>query len=235
MWYTSFSSLRLITVGLILTLAACTDPDADEADDYPENISFGNPAVGQQSIYIGFEGESYWSREGSDHYGNFTGDKLVVEITGKTSNGFVVDETLRREAGGRYSVLTDTTRKYVILIQNDTLIAPYSMIEMSSFLFGDRAFLGSSYIPLADFTGHQVYILGWRTSHPKEACYQEGYTVDYQGLAQSYDQLNVVIDNCAMLVDGPGYTWIYSRQAGMVRSFTVIGDLGSGMGWELLN
>jgi hypothetical protein len=234
-WYTNFNDLRPFIIGLVLGIAACTDPTADELNGYPEKIDFENPAVRQQSIYIGLEGESYWSRDESAGCWNFTTDTLVVEITDKTSNGFVVCETLIREPGGRYSTLVDTSRDYVILIQNDTLVAPYSMIEMRSFLFGDFPFLGSLFFPLSNFKDHQVYILGWRTSHPKDGCYQEGYIENYQGLARTYKRLNVVIDNCAMMVDGPGYTWIYSRTAGMVRTYTVSAWFGNGWGWELLN
>lgn len=223
-------------MGLILGLAACVDPAADELGDYPDKINFVKPAVGQRSIYIGFEGESYWSQEDSACCWNFTTDTLLVEITEKTSNGFVVNETLIRESGGRYSTLIDTTNDYEMLVQNDTLvIASTVLVGTRSFLFGTSPFSGGFTFPLTDFTDFEVYIWGWRTSHPKKGCYQEGFVEDYQGLARTYDRLHVVIDNCAMMVDGPGYTWIYSRQAGIVRTFTVSAWFGNGWGWELLN
>jgi hypothetical protein len=201
-------------------------------DPASDRIRFDALAVGQVSQYIGLAGEMYYSNE-YDQF-SYSDDTLRLEIVAKDANGFKVKETLHY-VGDVHEWLDwdkDSTHNYYLRISNDTLYAmPINASYLNSRIFTYR--INKFGLPLKKITAPKIEILGWKTSIPYCECDKQGYAENYSLFGQTYDHLNVVVNNSFMAVDGPGETYVYSKGYGVVRFSTYSWWTQSGYGWDL--
>ena len=203
-----------------------------------------------QNKAIAFEGENY--RADTSLTWAYTGDTVVVEIDQLKGlyNWFHVTERLTpgspyfKSSRDRYLApfYGKTESDYFIEARDDSLYFHFyiknSQHSFISFLFGvypDWEILHDlPKLPLLKIEGTRADTLGWKTTLPYCECYQEGYLQNFQHISGEYLRLNIVIDDEAMRGDGPGITWIYSRAAGLVRTYVVNWWTQKCVGWDLL-
>lgn len=189
-----------VLLPLWLFLAGCTDFGV-----VPSEVNLLKLSVGQRSRYVRFAGTDYYAS--SQQNISFQPDTLVLEVTGEVGGGFVVGETFKGQ-----------TVEYFMVLDGEylTISRPEPSFE-SLQLFEVLGWNRSLKLPLK-IDGPQIHMVGWHTSLEYCECYGEGYLSNYQLLSSTYARANVVVDNRAMAGDGPGYTWIYSRESGIIRS-----------------
>jgi hypothetical protein len=221
----------ILVVSAVLLHACKKDPISFPAGG---GIRFDSMAVGQSARYVCLFGENYVSVTSGDFV--YTDDTLVMEIVAQDANGFKVAERLRY-AGTVHAWMADEpdeTYYYYLSTENDSLqLKPASAGLLRSRIFS-YGMTTKRKLPLTDITTNPVAIAGWKTAFPYCECRQEGYALDYSLFGQTYDRLNVVVENSDMAVDGPGETYIYAPQYGIVRFSIYSWWTQSGYGWDLL-
>ena len=199
----------------------------------PDKISFENMAVGQKSKYLELTGEGYYSHNTDSFV--YTDDSLSLEIISQDANGFLVEE--RDHYTGTVSnwleYEKDSVYYYYFKVENDTLkIKPKNNPYLRSRIFGYH--VGHTGLPLAEYTNNPIEIQGWLTSVPYCECYHDGYTKDFTLFDETYDRLNVIVQDSPMALDGNGETYLWSKQHGIVRFVTYSWWTQTGHGWNLL-
>ena len=63
---------------------------------------------------------------------------------------------------------------------------------------------------------------------------RSGFVENFTLFGETYERLNVIVDDTAMQVDGPGQTFVYAEESGIVRSAGSSAWTGVGWGWDLL-
>lgn len=207
----------------------------------PDPIEIGCLMVGQQSKFIRFSGNEYFSATNSNI--TYHADTLVMEVISEDSDGFILKESLTPHS---VSVVNNTLwnadsvyylRAYV---DTDTLwVEPQYGEYASSWFFSEVSKRNSFYsqytmseLPLHQFQGQEVAFFGWKTTHPYGEIYKEAHINNGGLLGTIYPFLNVRIDDSAMAFDGPGYTIIYEPKGRLVRSSVVSWWTQSGGGWD---
>jgi len=220
---------------MMLSAMACkheTDINPGVADS---NITFADLKVGQKNSYLYLIGENYYDAKNIAF--EYTADTLVHEIIGADENGFLVNEYLTPG-----SLVFDSEDPYIynawdpyqfyIKIENDSVKfethPDYADYGSKTYVYNNLT------LPLTDFTEGEMAINGWKIDLSFCECNDMGFLTNYSLLGNNYDQLNVVIDNQSMVVDGSGMTYIYSESYGLVRYMTYGGFAISGRGWDLL-
>lgn len=224
----------MIRYTLILTLAMLGCDSAGYEIPLPESpnpIDFSRLEVGQNSVYVRFMGEDY--RDPDNSAFAYEEDRLVVTVEAEREDGFVFIETLTPDSpskGSESSQVRDSVR-YLVQVEGEVLrVRGLEENYHSSQLF-------SSYredLPLAPIQENKVEIEGWKTTFPINAAYKTGYVENYTQLGREYRRLNVVVDDTPMTRDGPGRTFVYSVDIGVVRASSASAWTGQGWGWDLL-
>ena len=184
-------------------------------------INFNNPAVGQQSVYIGFEGESYAA---SNPAMSYTDDTLVASIVEENSDGFLIEEYKKSDPNNKKS--------FYLKVESDSV---------SIIIVDDFSFLISNHQSLklvkGESNGAKAEPNGWEigmecNSITISQCY--GFVEDFEKGNQSIDRLNVYKNYSPMVRDGNGYFVIYNDSLGIVRAVDVSAWFATGGGWDLL-
>ncbi len=81
---------------------------------------------------------------------------------------------------------------------------------------------------------NETDIIGWKTTMGFCECDRDGYDPLLELFGVQYENVNISIRNAVMAVDGPGTTFMYSSDHGMIRSSHYSWWLQSGYGWDLL-
>ena len=225
---------RLLIVFLAAILAGChllVDPD-DGPTSAGNRINFSNLKVGQESRYLYLAGDNYRDQATNDFH--YTGDTLVVRITAVTDSGFLVEEFITPGSPirntGQSNEWLDSTFPYLLKADAGLLrVVPFEREWLETKLFP-----GTDALALSPIPDPQIGINGWKTTAPYCECYHQGYAQNVEILGHNYPRLNVVVDDRFMQVDGPGTTYLYSAEDGMVRSTQVSWWTGTGQGWDLL-
>lgn len=199
----------------------------------PDKISFDNLAIGQKSTYLELIGEDYYNHSTENFV--YTDDTLSLEIINQDANGFLVEE--RAHYTGTVSNWLehekDSVYHYYFKVENDTLkIKPKNNPYLQSRIFGYH--VGQTGLPLAEYTNNTIAIQGWLTSVPYCECYHDGYTTNYTLFDETYDRLNVIVQDSPMALDGNGETYLWSKEHGLVRFVTYSWWTSTGHGWNLL-
>ena len=225
--------MRLLFYLLIFTLAGCDSMTDDHSA--PENghaIDFSALNVGQESSYVRFEGEDYRDTENLNF--EYTPDTLVVQVVQATEGGYVFMEYLRPGSRGLVEndafYMPDSIRYLVSIVDDQLRVSGIDQLYHLSHLFWNY----QEALPLEDTQENEVDIRGWKTSLPFTELYRSGYVVDFQLFGKTYSRLNVVVDDTDMQVDGPGKTFLYSIEEGIVRSSSASAWTGHGWGWDRL-
>jgi hypothetical protein len=227
--------LIVFAAGAMVATTACRK-EKDPVIIQPVNsthILFDNLEVGQKSRYLEILGENYGNANDSSLV--YTDDTLSLEIIGEDVLGFKVEERLHYVGGVDDWLNTSKDEVFVYYIQavNDSLkIIPESGGLLQSRIFGYS--YKSKGLPLADINSPLLKIKGWKTSLNYCECYQSGYFENTSILNQSYNHLNVIVNNSPMAVDGNGETFVFSAEYGIVRFTTYSWWTQSGFGWDLI-
>lgn len=215
--------LAIPVIALLLVYGCDVSPEADQ--NVAANLVLTALEVGQESRYLGFVGENYRDADKTEF--SYTGDTLIVEVVEQTSEGFVVEEYL--SDGSVSDTLAQKTKiVYLLNVENDQLTATSRTGR------GSASALYRFNLDLSDGAGDEVQLAGWKTTLSYCECNKEGFLTGQQVLGKTYDRLNMIQENLGMAVDGPGFTYIYSGDDGMVRQYTVSWWTNTGEGWDLL-
>ena len=205
---------------------------------------FGNLSVGDSSYYIAFRAENYSDPKNLEF--RYLEDTLAVEVRSRGQKGFLICERytdgssiMRRIQSGETDTskyMPHTASKFYAKYVDDVLFfSSFSDSALTNSLLVGSLFPNFAIkLPLADITTEKVSIRGWKTSFPYCECYNEGYATDFELLGNWYERLNVIVDDRGMVLDGVGQTWIYSREAGVVRAYYTSGMVQTSCGWDLL-
>ncbi len=212
--------------GLVLSLPGCDSPTSTAPG--PTRIDFSHLEVGQRSVYAGFVGQDYGTRENTDV--TYTGDLLVVEVVAETDTGFVFRETVTSGPDSGGVLQAGEVFEWVGRMVDDT----FERVPL------DTPFIMSRLLPNAPdafnmgmIEGVEAEIIGWVTSVPYCECYVEGHVLGYRQFGRHYNRLNLVVDDVDMQRDGPGQTYLYSREYGFVRASETSWWTQQGSGWDL--
>jgi hypothetical protein len=220
---------RLLLCGLVV--GACSG-SSTVAPGQP--IRFDRPEIGQRSRYSVLIGHDYFSASPSPF--EYVDGVLVAEIVDHDASGFRVREAFAApsEVDPRVRDMLDSTGvyEYYLGVQDNTLRVLPTDGELRSRLF--PASRAAPQLPLADVTDPVVAIFGWKTTLPNQGDYLEAAIRDGEILGATYPHLNVVIDNTAVPVDGPGTTWLYDATHGVVRSTHYSWWTQNGTGFDLM-
>lgn len=229
-------STLLITLLALLVLRCKKEDTRPELPTLPSdhNISLKHPQVGQTSRYVLLKGERYFDDSQPDAY-SYAADTLVVELVDETATGFRIREYLTEFSASKSSPMPevpfpDSVTYYEMQLQGDSVLFSSNEEFFTSRLlpFASRPF------SLSVFQSNPTSFVGWKTELPYCECYREAFVEELSLFGYTYPDLNVIIDNLAMQVDGPGYTVVYSADAGWVRTYVVNWWTQTGQGWDLL-
>ena len=210
----------------MMVLVACSDSENLQPG---QGIRFDALEVGQISRYEVFTGTGYRTSDSSTV--SYAGGVLVAEIVDEENAGFVVHEyfdsppTVSSAVEQRLQL--DQTYIYTVRVEDEVLKVEASGDELRSRLLRPMPDL-----PLIDVASPQTELLGWKTKLPYCECYREAFVADAAVRDHSYPRLNVLITNEMMQADGPGTTYIYSADDGLVRSVEYSWWTGEGVGFD---
>ncbi len=233
----SFSSIASILS--LLAICSCCKKDTVEGPLSPPTTYKGKPvrfdslAVGQVSLYIGFDAEKYNSNS-YDQFSYFD-DTLEIAIIAKDAQGFLVAESLRYtgDVSQWLEYNKDSVIYYYLNVTDDTL--KFKKPEpgfLYSQLFNYQLVMQG--LPLAKFSNQNLEIEGWKAKLPYCECRNTGYVENYSLFGTTYPYLNVLVENSDMAVDGNGETYVYAPKTGLVRGSTYSWWTSGGYGWDLL-
>ena len=204
---------------------------------YPPNalsnrITFSEPAVGQKSLYLRFQGEDY--RDPDNNKFDYVPDTLIVEIVDASAHTYTFLEYLTPgsvESPEFRSEHHPDSVFYQVEIKGDSLhVRGIDQDFHSSSLF---AFYPNP-LPLQPIQENPASVRGWKTTRNGQDFFVHGYVSSFTLLGLYYRRLNLVIDDTPMAYDGPGVTLMYDRNNGVVRSFSVSAWTGAAGGWDYL-
>lgn len=223
---------------LALTASGCDSDEVPVIEGSDDPIRFDAPEVGQQSRYAVLVGDDYRSPTESPY--RYVQGAVFAEIVAQDDVGYRVREWFEvpfhvTEASARLEDLEpDAVYEYYLRLDGDAIEVLPADGEFRARLFPGWAGRTRSTFPLDDIVDRQTEIVGWRTALPYCECYAEAFILGGEIRGETYDRLNVVVDDEPMQVDGPGATKLYSARLGIVRSTTYDWWTASGVGLDLI-
>ncbi|MCB0525310.1 MAG: hypothetical protein H6576_09710 [Lewinellaceae bacterium] len=218
----------------IFALISCKKDCVNTPQGYSSDpIRFDSLKVGQKSRYVGLTGEAYIN-DSHDIF-SYQEDTLTLEITAEDVKGFLVTESLVYAADPSVWIKNgkDLIYQYYLNVINDTLrIIPASDIYVKSRMFQYN--ITKQGLPLRNVSSLLLNITGWKTSAPYCECRRFALASNYNLFGMEYPNLNVLIENSAMALDGNGETYAYSAEYGIVKASTYSWWTQDGYGWDLL-
>ncbi len=216
---------------VILFVAGFSGCDSTVTENSSDNhISFSALAVGQQSRYIRFTATTLYTEEIPTV--TYQQDTLLVTVVSAIDSGFVFQETM---TPGSISIQNDSlyvleSASYHVAIRNDELyISALSgnYYESNLFLIRHQPLL------LGPIQENRMELAGVKVVLEAQDLQETGYLLHHEQFKTIYPHLNLIKDWSATAVDGPGYTMVYSPDAGIVRTFTTSAWTGTSVGWDL--
>lgn len=223
--------MRYFYLLLILALAGCDSSGLVQDTLSTDPINLSDLRVGQKSVYIGFEALRVNSDESTFSY---IPDTLIVEVTEKRGNAFVLKESITPGSDSyqtRLQMWTDLT--YLVEIENDSLqISQVS--DLSSKYALSNLFRSTEHkMPLQHQGSTKFELDGARVTGLQHTGIETGHIINHRQFERVYPQLNLYIDVTDTYVDGPGNYMVYSNNAGMVRTFSISSWTNHAQGWDL--
>ncbi|MCH9032142.1 MAG: hypothetical protein IIB00_07780 [candidate division Zixibacteria bacterium] len=232
----------LLTIILALATSACETHQLVSSQGHGR-INFANLEVGQSSSYIRFKGENYFASDDSSFV--YFSDTLIVTVIAKNSGWFTIEEKIsagslarRDSAHADSALLQDATNIYtnrIAVIMDSLYLEHASTRFVESYLFQfslQDVFYIDGALSLERITEPEVVLHGWKTNDC--ACNFQGTVSEYDQLGIEYQDLNVIVNNESMRTDGPGHTYLYSREDGLVHLYWVNPWTQRAIGWDLL-
>jgi|JI102314A2RNA_FD_contig_31_4888597_length_1553_multi_3_in_0_out_0_3 hypothetical protein len=197
-------------------------------------VRFDAPAIGQRSYY------TYFTALSGEEF-NYSGDTIVMAITGINSSGWELKEFLTKQSVSKtnktenhtWKAFADSIFVSSLNIQSDSIVVtrPAQFAYNTFSLAGKRnAFqflpvpdsepLNSECLPLFDYASTR-----WVE-----------YSTNFSNLGTTYDRLNLHFDYRDMTTDGFGFMYVYSPSSGFVRlTWISFWNLNKVSGWDLVN
>jgi len=226
-----------LLIPLILLLFSCSENEEYRVQNEKNDFKF---EVGQKLRYILLTGEGY--REPAIPDFVYTGDTLELEVLEVDNNKYLISEKITPLSNmmvnndDYYWGYKDSIYVNQWIIRNDSLAFETTnntfrshLIRKFSLTFHNRN------LSLEEFDGEEVQITGWKTSYPYHENNVELYTTNYTLLGNYYDRLNVYYNNGFMATDGPGFTTVFSKEHGIIRTSEYSWWTNTGYGWDKLN
>jgi len=214
------------------------EKDVDSLDTFYDQLE-----VGQRMKYVFFLARNY--RSGQDSVFEYQPDTLFVDVLFASENGWLLQESyapgsrapgIIREAGydTTHHASYDSTARYFVRMANDSLIfLGENGSRVSSIMFGQLHNFQRK-LPLRELDDEAAEVVGWRSGFEYCECYMQGYADNVDILGRHYTRLNIVMEDQYMVGDGPGTTWMYSRDTGIVRLYWVNWWTQRAEGWDLI-
>ena len=216
---------QVLAVVFLVAMSACdqtTNPGTS-----PQPVDFSNLQVGQESRYLFFTGNEL-SPDIS-----YSGDMLTLTVVAKTSGDrFTLRESLPSERASVILKDVPVTSDFTLAFKDGT-VRMWGIPESARPGFFYPWVNGNTGpLPLAPVIEPEMKIQGLRpVQHCGNACF--GFVENHLQLGHRYQRLNVLLDDTAMSLDGPGMTALFSAQDGIVRVSTYSAWTGEGYGWDL--
>lgn len=203
-------------------------------DTTTQPISFSCAMVGQMSQYIRWEGENLFSDENTQ---TFNGDTLIQEIISEENGVYTIEEYFSSGS----AILTDPDPSDAWLQPEEVFIFQMEVINDSIFF----APIGNS--PPSRMLYWTFAVFPKQTA-TKDVFTEDGWKIIYednpydthQGKLPSltlgnttYQEVQVISDASATVVDGPGYLHAYNLEYGLLHSYIWSAWIGSAHGWSL--
>lgn len=226
-------SLILIAVAALFiscdALIDSIDGDGNSSKTY-QTISYDNPKIGQTSVYVGVYIENYSNQ-------NMTcieySDSLIWKVlrveddTIELMQIFVYNNMILKAA----DEFTRDTSYCTLELYNDSINVVYP-VPIDTRIFGVPNLYLGYYKPLpqhtlirasADNSCLQRYQLASKVEYLYESLFIDG---------TRYSDVSMYVDNIEMQVDGPGFTFIYSMDEGLLACYVVNPWTDTGSGWK---
>jgi hypothetical protein len=233
----------LVTLVIFSIVSSCTDEEPvvkkwrDPLEGLPDKgpLRFDEPAIGQRSYFVSFRATNDFTTEEVQY--EYVGDTLVLAITGKQSDYWILNEFITQGSSSRLSLEDDSVL--------DSVYVTTLRIDSDSVYFGDPS--GKSYF--SNFFGipaNSLFKLSLAlvTESAKEnpTCSpflsrnadSMEFSLNYIQLGQTYVHLNVYGDNSMTATDGPALMYVYAPSYGFVRMSAInpwVSDRAAG--WDL--
>ena len=187
-------------------------------------------AIGDQIRYQRFLGEKYFDNDNFDF--EYTNDTVILEVVNMDGRSIMFKEYLTEGSSitteDYYyadSVFYNTWTWSIdsLIITPTNIDQPYNLSHIAT----------DHRMPYARFD-QEIDIKGWKTNISYHESYREGHDPIHTIKGKTFENLNVIIDNTPMQVDGPGSTIIYNSKYGVIRSVSYSWWTQSGQGFDLL-
>lgn len=231
----------LVYFCLYFLLTAC---NKNEPEVFQENISSTAPfamsglddlEIGDEFRYELFLGENYYDDDNPNF--ELRPDTLVLEVCGISSEGkYVISERFTE-----HSSIFTTEEIYYPYNNADSVFTNYWVIENDSLKLEEKAhdgvlshlFLFSTpSLPLQEFDENETELFGWKIVGAIDEFNSNLFVKNGEIGNFIYEHINVVVDNYATVVDGPGFLYFYNRDDGIIRTTTYSSWTGMGVGWQ---
>lgn len=222
-------------------LAAC---NKSEPEVFQENFSTQSPIamsgfddleIGDEFRYELYLGENYWDNDNPNF--ELRADTLLLEVCGISPDGkFVIAEKFTE-----HSSIFSTEEFYYPYDNADSIFINYWVIENDSLKLEEKAHEGvvshlflfsTPSLPLQDFDENETELFGWKIQDAANIFDANLFVSNAEIGDFIYDHINVVVNNYATAVDGPGFSYFYNRDDGIVRTATYSSWTGMGVGWQ---
>lgn len=218
----------------LLLWASCRDRREPLQPASGNFIRFNDMQIGQSSRYVLFEGEDYYDPDNFDFV--YRPDTLVLTVVGADANGFLIEEKMTPGSASRhgagYIIDADSIYRYYFSVNDDTLFQ--KALPGPGAYLNHRLGYTTLELPLAQFTGPEIEIIGWKPDFMDGNFYWSAIDRDYQLFGVFYPDVNVLSDNRFMPPDGPGVWCAYTATNGLIKIATYNSWTRQGQGWDLL-
>ena len=226
----------LCLVGFLLpSNFSCKKDPQIVPDSSVQKINFQNPEVGQVSQYVLLLGENI--KHTANARFEYKTDTLIAKIVEQDGDKYLLNEYLTL---GSASLINednvanpeDTVAYFLIKDPEMIRIQNTDRRKTSRLFFLRNA--ETEGLAIEEFHDLPLKMETWKPKIPFTKNYITGYLEAFSLKGETYDHLNVIIENRPMLNRSSGYSHIYSMKNGLVRSSTYSDITGKGIGWDLI-
>ncbi len=224
---------------VLMTIFAC---EKSETDPYYDTLSYTAPVnlagfddleVGDEYRYVYFLGENYFVQDNCNY--EILSDTLEIEVCGIEDGKYVVSEKINPNSAmlnDDYYFFKDSVFVNYWSIRNDSLIIDQ---HPSNENFYSHLFLRNpNSLSLIEDMENETEICGWKTTDSGYEWETMQHALNDTIAGEIFPHINITINNVSMALDGPGYSFYYTLEDGILRTSEYSAWTGAGVGWERL-